>query len=162
MAVNRPLGTAQADLVGRHLDDVPTPCVVVDDERLERNLRRYAAIAARHDVALRPHAKAHKSPVIAQRQLDAGAAGLAVAKASEAEVFVEHGCTDVTVAYPVVAPDACARLAGLAEQAIITVQADSEAGLDALSGAAHARGTTLRVLIELDAGLGRSGLPAGD
>jgi D-serine deaminase-like pyridoxal phosphate-dependent protein len=77
-----------------------TPFLQVDLGRLEANLARTAEAADDAGVALRPHAKTHKCPEIARRQIELGAVGLTVATLGEAEVFVEHGCTDVFVAYP--------------------------------------------------------------
>jgi len=76
-------------------DEPPTPYLVVDLERFDANLAAMAALAQHHGVALRPHAKTHKSPALARRQLDRGAVGLAVATVSEAEVFAAAGCTDL-------------------------------------------------------------------
>jgi D-serine deaminase-like pyridoxal phosphate-dependent protein len=139
-----------------------TPFLQVDVGRLEANLARTARAAADAGIALRPHAKTHKSPEIARRQLAAGAVGLTVATIGEAEVFVEHGCTDVFVAYPVwLDDDRARRLRALAEKATVAVGVDS-AGSAANLGA---QVPGLAVLVEVDSGQRRTGVPpveAGD
>ena len=79
--------------------DLPTPCVVVERDRLDANLRRMQALADREGVRLRPHVKTHKSVELARLQRERGAEGLTVAKPSEAEVFVDAGFDDVRIAY---------------------------------------------------------------
>src|SRR5438105_15578033 len=81
-----------------------TPLAVVDEEVMEGNVARMAAVAAGHRVALRPHAKTHKSAEVARRQMAHGAVGLAAATLVEAEGFAEAGVGEVLVAHPPVAP----------------------------------------------------------
>ena len=139
-----------------------TPFLQVDVGRLEANLARTAAAAADAGVTLRPHAKTHKCPEIARRQLELGAVGLTVATLGEAEVFVEHGCTDVFVAYPVwLDDDRAHRLRTLTERATVAV------GIDSASSAARLGDLVpgLAVLVEVDSGQHRTGVPpveAGD
>ena len=139
-----------------------TPYLRVDVGALEANLGRTARAAADAGIALRPHVKTHKCPEIALRQLELGAVGLTVATLGEAEVFVEHGCTDVFVAYPVWLDDHRARrLRALAEGATVAVGIDS-AGSAANLGV-HVPGVA--VLVEVDCGQHRTGVApaeAGD
>ncbi len=80
--------------------EIDTPDIMVDVHVLERNIERMAAALRAKGLRLRPHAKTHKMPEVAARQLAAGAVGLTVATIGEAEVFAEHGATDLFVAYP--------------------------------------------------------------
>ncbi|MFD1948674.1 alanine racemase [Nocardioides aestuarii] len=135
-----------------------TPYLEVDIGRLDRNIERVAAEAATAGVALRPHVKTHKSPDIAHRQLAAGAVGVTVATVGEAEVFVRAGVTDVLVAYPLwLTDDAAARVRALTEQAVLTI------GVDSVTGAARAAdllaGSDVRLLVEVDSGHHRTGVP---
>jgi D-serine deaminase-like pyridoxal phosphate-dependent protein len=143
-------------------DELQTPCLVVDLDRLERNLRSWQDAVTAHGVRFRPHIKTHKTLEIARMQLAAGAAGITTAKVSEAELYVDAGFDDVVVAYPVVAEQACARLARLAARARIGVNVENHAAAQRLSSAAVARGAELGVFVDLDTGLGRCGVPAGD
>jgi D-serine deaminase-like pyridoxal phosphate-dependent protein len=143
-------------------NELQTPCLVVDLDRLERNLRSWQDGVNAHGVRFRPHIKTHKTLEIARMQLAAGAAGITTAKVSEAEVYVDAGFDDVVVAYPVVAEQACARLARLAARARIGVNVENHAAAQRLSSAAVAEGAELGVFVDLDTGLGRCGVPAGE
>jgi D-serine deaminase-like pyridoxal phosphate-dependent protein len=140
--------------------DIETPAVVVDTTRLERNLDRMQAVAATAGAALRPHAKTHKCLEVGRRQLAHGAVGLTVATLAEAEAFVADGCPSVFIAYPLWAgsADRPARLAALRERADLLVGVDSAAGAKALAAAVP--GT--RVMIEIDSGHHRSGIPVSE
>jgi D-serine deaminase-like pyridoxal phosphate-dependent protein len=144
------------------VDDLPTPAVVVDLDVLEGNIARMAARARETGVKLRPHAKTHKVPEIARLQLDAGAAGISVAKTSEAEVFVEAGFDDVFVAYPVVGSDKARRLLALADRARLAVGVDSAAGARILAAPFHAAGRVLDVMLKVDVGFHRVGVAPSD
>ena len=137
--------------------DLPTPCLVVDRDVLAANLAAMAQRARDLGVALRPHAKTHKSLDLARWQLEAGATGLTVATVGEAEVFAAGGCADLFVAYPLwVDPGKGARLRTLREQAEVTVGIDSVEGARALAAQVPGCG----VLVEVDSGHGRSGVAA--
>ena len=147
---------------GMRVDEVPTPALIVDLDRLERNIAAWQAMADRNGVRLRPHVKTHKSPVIARMQLAAGACGIASAKPSEAEVFAAAGCDDIAIAYPTVGADKWERLARLAAGVRLTVNVDSDVQARGLSAAASAAGMTIRVQIEVDTGLNRVGIDPHD
>jgi D-serine deaminase-like pyridoxal phosphate-dependent protein len=142
---------------------IETPAVMVDRQVLDRNIARAAAIARSAGAALRPHIKTHKSVRIAGLQLAAGAAGVTVAKPSEAIVFMEAGVRDVTVAYPLIDPRKVDRLIRMAAStgATLRLVADSAKGVAAITAAATG-GTRVGVLVEVDVGLHRCGVdPAG-
>ena len=139
------------------ISDLDTPAVIVDLNVMERNLSRMGDYCREHQLLLRPHTKTHKIPELAKRQIAGGATGITVAKISEAEVMLDAGINDILIAYPIVGPTKTARLARLAEQATITVSLDSEEVARGLSGAAASRGTTIRILIEMDVGFERCG-----
>lgn len=138
--------------------DVDTPALLVDRERLEANIRRYAEGAARAGVRLRPHIKTHKTLEIAAMQLDAGAGGITAAKLSEAEVFAQTGISDIFIAYPVVGVEKARHAASLARNCHLIVGAESAKGIQQLSEAASEAGTTVYVRIEIDSGLHRTGV----
>jgi D-serine deaminase-like pyridoxal phosphate-dependent protein len=134
-----------------------TPVVVVDLDRMDARIASMARLMRDRGIALRPHAKTHKSIEVARRQIEAGAVGLTVATIGEAEVFADAGFTDLFIAYPVVASGPKAdRLRRLAARCALSVGVDSTAGLDVL--AAAAQGAPLRVVIEIDSGGGRTGV----
>jgi D-serine deaminase-like pyridoxal phosphate-dependent protein len=144
------------------LEDLPTPCLVVDLDRVEANITRYQAAVSAAGTRFRPHAKTHKTIELARMQLDAGACGLTVAKVGEAEVYVDAGVEDVVVAYPVVGEEKWARLADLAGRAKIGVNVESEAAARGLSRAASKRRAEIHVHLDVDSGLGRCGIPPGE
>lgn len=138
-----------------------TPALVVDLARVEANARRLQAEMGRRGIALRPHAKTHKSVRIARLQLDAGATGLTVGTLGEAEVFATAGIVDLFIAYPVwaVGPKA-ARLRALYERAPgLRVGVDSVGGAEHLGVAVRGAPGRLAVIIEIDPGQHRTGVP---
>lgn len=140
-----------------NIEDIPTPALVIDLAIVERNLHRMASYAAKHHLALRPHTKTHKSLRMARLQLEAGASGLTVAKAGEAEVMAE-AAEDLLIAYPALDPARSNRLAKLAKTRTVRVAIDSDFAIDALASAARAAGVTLGLLVEMDVGFHRTGV----
>ena len=144
------------------LQEIDTPALVVELDILERNLARAASYAGRHGLRLRPHAKTHKSVRLARRQLESGAAGLTVAKVSEAEVMLRADPEDLLVAYPIVGRAKLERLMQVARRTRVTVALDSLFAALQLSVAARAARVQAGVLAEVDAGLGRVGVSPGE
>jgi D-serine deaminase-like pyridoxal phosphate-dependent protein len=118
-------------------------------------------LAANAGVKYRPHAKSHKSPTIARMQLEAGAAGICCAKLGEAEVMALAGIPDILITTEVVGRSKLMRLLGISQQARIAVVADDERNIAELAGAAQTAGVRLDVLVEVDVGQGRCGVPPG-
>jgi D-serine deaminase-like pyridoxal phosphate-dependent protein len=137
--------------------DLDTPTLLVDNDRLERNIAEMAARAAAGGKALRPHTKTHKTPEIARMQLAAGASGLTVAKLGEAEVLAYAGCKDIFIANQLVGWMKVQRLMALLEHAKVRVGADSMEVAGPIGVAAKSHGWQVPVMIEVDTGLGRSG-----
>ena len=139
--------------------DVETPAPLVDCDKMERNLRRMVEVAEKAGVRLRPHAKTHKSPKIAKRAIELGAKGVTVAKVGEAEVMVAAGIDDILVAYPIVGKIKIGRFLDLNGRARMACTTDSLEVAEGLSTAAEERGQLVRILVEIDSGLHRVGLP---
>ncbi len=110
--------------IGMTLDEVDTPALVIDLDAFERNLRRLPERIAGSPVRARPHAKTHKCPVIALKQVELGAVGVCVQKVSEAEAMVYGGVRDVLVTNEIVGRQKLRRLAALAHSARVGVCAD--------------------------------------
>jgi D-serine deaminase-like pyridoxal phosphate-dependent protein len=137
-----------------------TPAVVIDIDRVVARIEGMASFMRARGVALRPHAKTHKSLEVGRRQIAAGAAGLTVATIGEAEVFAAGGMADLFIAYPVIATGSkAARLRDLAERCSLSVGADSVEGLEALAVALRGATRRPRVVIEIDSGGARTGVP---
>lgn len=153
--VQQPFGFPDWDLP----PGIDTPAVVVDLRRMQANIDRMAIELGERGVALRPHAKTHKSVEIARRQLEAGAVGLTVATLGEAESFVAAGIHDVFVAYPIWAAGTKAqRLRDLLEAAPLRVGVDSAEGARQLASATRGTDRPLDVLVEVDSGERRTGV----
>jgi D-serine deaminase-like pyridoxal phosphate-dependent protein len=137
--------------------DLDTPTLLVDSDRLERNIAEMATKVAAGGKALWPHTKTHKTPEIARMQLAAGAAGLTVAKLDEAKVLAYSGCKEIFIANQLVGEIKVQRLMALLEHAQIRVGADSMEVAGPIGVAAKGNGRKVPVMIEVDTGLGRSG-----
>jgi len=140
------------------VSELDTPSLLVDIVRLKANLERMAQYARAADLALRPHVKTHKTPEIAKLQLAQGAAGVTVAKTSEAEVMADAGIEDIFIAHQIVGERKIPRLTALARRVTLSVGVDSMEVALPLSTAFVQEGMRLPVLIEVDVGLGRCGV----
>src|SRR5215207_5854986 len=146
-------------MVSRSVGNVSggTPYVLIDGPKMERNILKMADVARENRVALRPHVKTHKVPGIAREQVEAGAAGITVAKVSEAEVMADGGVEDIFIAYPLVTEAKIRRAVRLGERvARLVVGVDSLEGARRLSDVAG--DLTLEVRLEVDSGLRRTGV----
>src|SRR5712671_5684520 len=148
--------------IGMSLDEVDTPALVIDLDAFERNLRRLPDRIAGGPVKVRPHAKTHKCPIIALKQVELGAVGVCVQKVSEAEAMVYGGVRDVLVTNEVVGRQKLRRLMGLAGSARIGVCADAPAQITDLEAAAGEAGITLPVHVEINMGGNRCGVEPGE
>jgi D-serine deaminase-like pyridoxal phosphate-dependent protein len=147
--------------VGMRLEEVDTPALILDLDAFETNQQRLNE-AVKGRVRVRAHAKTHKCPEIAKRQVAAGAVGVCCQKVSEAEVMVEGGIADVLVSNEVVGAAKLDRLAALARRARIGVCVDDAANVAELEAAAAKAGVALDVLVEIDVGARRCGLAPGE
>jgi D-serine deaminase-like pyridoxal phosphate-dependent protein len=131
--------------------------LVIDGTKARRNIQRLAKYAAEQKIGVRPHTKTHKNRFVAGLQLSAGAIGLTIAKTGEAEQL-QMASDDLLMAYPAVDRFRCARLAELARTRTIRVVVDSSIGVEALAAAARQAATTIGLLVEIDVGMGRTGV----
>ncbi|HNS51592.1 MAG TPA: alanine racemase [Anaerolineae bacterium] len=144
-------------------NDLPTPCLVVDLDKLQRNIDEMARRARQAGMALRPHVKTHKTPAIAHLQMKAGAVGITCAKLGEAEVMASAGIEDIFVAYPIVGADKVERLLNLALWVPrVSTSVDTLPAARALNAAAIARRQHLDVVAEVDTGYCRTGVAPGE
>ena len=146
---------------GMHLRDVDTPALLLDLDAFERNLQRMSRFARANGVALRPHAKSHKSDIIALRQVALGAVGVCCQKVSEAEALIAGGVQDVLVSNQIVGAQKIERLLELTRLAHVAVCVDDAENVGALSAASRQHGATLDVLVEIEVGGNRCGVAPG-
>ena len=150
-------------LPGMDEADIATPCLVLDLDALERNIKKMGDFAKSHGMRHRVHGKMHKSVDVAllQEKLG-GSVGVCCQKVSEAEVFARGGIKDVLVSNQVRQPekiDRLARLPKLGARAICCV--DDIDNVADLSAAAMKHGTQIECLVEIDVGAGRCGVQFG-
>src|SRR5712671_3207539 len=157
-----PMTTRPPAEIGMTLDEVDTPALIVDLDAFERNLHRLPDRIAGTGVRARPHAKTHKCPVIALKQVALGAVGVCVQKVSEAEAMVQGGVPDVLVTNEIVGRQKLRRLAALAHNAHIGVCADDPSQVRALDEAAGEAAVTLPVYVEVNMGGNRCGVQPGE
>lgn len=149
--------------VGMLLADVDTPALLIDLNAFEANLRLMQESIADFAGELRPHAKTHKCPTIALAQITHGAVGVCCQKVSEAEALVDGGVGDVLISNQVVGAKKVARVAALAQRSRISICVDDPLQVTALEEAmARAGNATLDVLVEIDVGAKRCGVPPGE
>ncbi|HXS71085.1 MAG TPA: alanine racemase [Patescibacteria group bacterium] len=142
---------------------IDTPALVVDLDRMDAAIVRMADAMSERAVALRPHAKTHKSIEVGRRQVGAGAAGLTVGTVGEAEVFADGGLDDLFIAYPMVpAGPKAERLREVARRARLRVGIDSVVGAHAVADALGDDRERVSVLVEIDCGGRRTGVAPSD
>jgi D-serine deaminase-like pyridoxal phosphate-dependent protein len=139
--------------------EVDTPSLVIDMDKVRKNIKNMADYARSLQCGLRPHIKTHKIPELARLQLEYGAAGITCAKLTEAEVMADEGISDIFIAYPVIGAKKINRAINLARRIRLIVGIDNEEGALALSEAAQREKATLEVRMEVDVGLKRTGVP---
>ena len=139
------------------IQSLRTPAVLIDRGRALRNIERMQAVASARSLRLRPHAKTHKSPLVAQWQIERGAAGICCAKLGEAEVFADHGITDIRLPYPL-HPSNADRVIALLDRARLSFIVDHPAIARAWSSAMRRSGTEVDVLVKVDVGFHRCGI----
>jgi D-serine deaminase-like pyridoxal phosphate-dependent protein len=142
----------------REQADLETPCLIIDTEKVMRNIKSMAELINQHKVNLRPHAKTHKLPYIAHLQLQEGAVGITVAKVSEAEVMAQHGISNIFIAYPLITPSKIERAIRLSERIELIIGVDSLEGALRVEATAAKHDHVLQVRLEIDTGLRRTGV----
>ena len=141
--------------------EIPTPALTVDLDKLHQNIDEMAERARSAGMTLRPHIKTHKTPIIAHLQVRAGAVGIACAKLGEAEVMAAAGIEDIFVAYPIVGRDKIERLLNLARWVPqVSTSVDTLEAARALNEAAVRCGQHVDILVEIEAGHNRTGVPS--
>jgi D-serine deaminase-like pyridoxal phosphate-dependent protein len=140
------------------INELDTPCVLVDLDRVERNLARAQSFADGAGLALRPHIKTHKLPRFAHQAIELGAVGITVQKLGEAEVMADAGITDMLLTFNIIGAAKLKRLRALHERITIRVVADSAECVRGLSEAFADASSPLGVFVECDTGMGRCGV----
>ena len=141
--------------------ELDTPVLLIDVDVLDRNIALMKGLTESAGVSYRPHSKTHKSTVIAQKQIDAGAVGVCCAKLGEAEVMAAAGIDNILITTPVIGESKIFRLLNARNQVRVTVVSDNEDNINMLGRIAQLGGRQLDVMVEVDIGQGRCGVPPG-
>ena len=145
--------------IGDPVEAIDTPALILDLDAFEANVALMAAEAARMGVALRPHAKSNKCAEIARRQLAAGAVGVCVHKVSDATALADAGIDDILICNELVGERKIAALVELSRRIRVAACVDDIGNIAAIARAAAAAGTTVSLLVDVDVGQGRCGVP---
>lgn len=159
MTTTSPLLPPPIAIPGQNANTVSTPALLVDLDAFEYNIHHMATLAHQHGVALRPHAKAHKSSAVALAQLAQGATGICCQKLSEVYPFMNAGVKDIFISNQFVGETKVAMAIELAHHVKLSVCVDHPAQVEALGKAADSAGVSITVLPEVDIGHGRCGVP---
>ena len=154
------LGFNVPALPGMAISDIQTPCLILDMDSFDYNLKRMAEVIKPFNVSLRAHAKMHKSVDVARQQIAHGkASGICCQKVSEAEVFARAGIPDILITNQVCDQVKIERLAGIAALGCrLSVCVDDKANINALSKEAKKENVQIHCLVELECGAGRCGV----
>ncbi|MBD3183915.1 DSD1 family PLP-dependent enzyme [Candidatus Poribacteria bacterium] len=150
------------NLTGILKDELDTPVLLIDMDIMESNIAKMARYFRTVNADLRPHTKTHKTPILAHKQIEAGAVGITCAKLGEAEVMAAAGIKNILIANQIVTGQKISRLVNLARYAHIMVAVDHEENIENLSRAAQQKGVKLQVLVEVNTGMNRCGVSAGE
>jgi 3-hydroxy-D-aspartate aldolase len=144
--------------VGQKLDEVDTPALILDLGSFEKNQQTLFDAVKGRNIRVRPHAKTHKCPEVAKRQIAMGAVGMCCQKVSEAEAMVDGGIDDVLITNEIVGAQKIERLAALSRRVRLGVCVDNSENLRAIA----ATGAKLDVYVELEVGMRRCGIAPGE
>jgi 3-hydroxy-D-aspartate aldolase len=159
--VSHPLAGPNARLIGKPggLRELTTPAMVLDLEAFEQNIGAYQHQINLHGLRARPHAKSHKCAEIARRQIAAGAVGVCTASLHEAEAMIGQGINNILITSPVIGAGKLDRLIQLLERgAVVAVVVDDQERAASIAAAVHRSGHVLDALIDVDLGMGRTGI----
>jgi D-serine deaminase-like pyridoxal phosphate-dependent protein len=144
------------------VEEITTPALLVDLDAMESNLRDMAAFFKSRRCNLRPHFKNHKAPLLAWKQIHAGAIGMTCATLGEAEILVQHGIDSILIANEVVGEEKPDRLAELSRHASLLVAVDNCSSVRDLARAQRNRKTQIEILVDINIGLDRCGVEPGE
>lgn len=144
------------------LEQITTPALVVDLDAMEANLHSMAGFFRERPCKLRPHFKNHKTPMLAWKQMRAGAIGMTCATVREAEILVEHGIGSILIANEIAGAEKPERVAELSRHASVMVAVDNNHAIHDLARAQRNRNAQIEVLVDINIGLNRCGVAAGE
>ncbi len=150
------------DALDIEADDIDTPALLIDLDAMERNISKMARFFETVDADLRPHSKTHKMPIIAHKQIAAGAKGICCQKLGEAEVMAAAGIDDILITNQVVGRCKVWRLANLSKHCNVIVALENLENAKELSKSAQRREVEVNFVVEVDVGIERCGVKPGE
>ena len=150
------------NLIGSDKSQLATPCLLLDIDAVDHNIDRMASFFAPLECKLRPHAKTHKLPLIARKQIKAGAIGITCAKLQDARAFAQAGIDNILISNQIVGPEKIQELVDLSRLARVIVCIDDCENAAELSKIAQKNGLVQDVLIEVNVGIDRCGVSPGE
>ncbi len=145
-----------------NIEQIPTPALLVDLDAMESNLQKMAGFFADKRCKLRPHFKNHKAPLLAWKQLRAGAIGITCATLREAEILVHHGVENILIANEIAGDAKSEWLAELSKSATVIVAIDNFKSATDLARAQRNCRSQIEIVVDIDIGLGRCGVAPGE
>lgn len=152
----------QMHQIGLEKEEIDTPALLIDLDLMEKNISTMADYFKGKEARLRAHTKVHRTPIIAHKQVEAGAKGICCQKVAEAEVMAASGIKDIMVTNEIVTPAKIKRLVALTHYADVSVPVDSLSNAEALAKAAREEGVELKVLVDVHMGSNRCGVEPGE
>jgi D-serine deaminase-like pyridoxal phosphate-dependent protein len=152
------MNNTKFDRLFRALCDLPTPALVVDEETLDRNIVVMAKFARHAKRSLRPHAKTHKSPIIARKQIEAGAIGICCATLPELQAMADARIKGLLLTAPVQDPAKTETLINIAKKTAVTIAADHPSQINTLMAKLPADASAVGVIVDVDVGQKRTGV----
>jgi D-serine deaminase-like pyridoxal phosphate-dependent protein len=146
----------------RKVSELETPALLVDLDGMEKNLLRMSAALRDKPVKLRPHFKAHQVAAFSTKQMQAGAVGITCARVNHAEALIEHGIKNILIANELVGDRDLHHLLDLSSRAEVIVAVDDTRVISKMAKIGANRRNQIHVVVDLDIGLGRCGVPPGD
>jgi len=150
------------EITGKHKTEIDTPALLLYMDAVEKNIATMAGFFRDKPCKLRPHIKTHKLPLIAHKQIEAGAIGITCAKLGEAKIFLESGVKDVLIANEIVGPAKIQRLVNLSGYGNLICCVDHYENARDISDAAGKIGRKIPVLVEVNVGINRCGVMPGN
>lgn len=148
--------------IGLEKYEIDTPALLIDLDVMEKNIATMADYFRGKEAKLRAHTKVHRTPIIAHKQIEAGAKGVTCQKVGEAEVMAASGIKDILVSNEIVSPSKINRLVALSKYADVSAPVDNASVADAIARAARKMGVEFKLLVDVHMGSGRCGVEPGE
>lgn len=144
------------------IEEIDTPALLVDLDSIESNLHRMAGFFRDRRCKARPHFKNHKSPALAQRQLESGAIGITCATLREAEILVHHGFKEILIANEIVGESKLMQLRELSQHSSVILAIDDQRVVRDMARIQRNSKARFEVVVDINIGLNRCGVPPGE